>query len=283
MYENVKKQLFALKSNRVFEFAVIAVIIISALEIGAKTYELPGIANNLLLGLDWFITVFFVVEISIRFIADHDKKNFFKNGWNVFDTLVVVVSLIPINDSELALLARLVRIFRVLRMISIIPELRTLITSLLKALPQMGYVVLLMFIIFYIYAAVGSYLFADINPFLWKNIAVSMLTLFRVMTFEDWTDVQYETMEVYPWSWMFYMSFIFLTAFAFLNMVIGIVVNVMDKESQAEAEELRQQLEEEQGPEPTMRELQDEIRELKTLLQGQHAQVSQHSARETSE
>ena len=283
MYENVKKQLFALKSNRVFEFAVIAVIIISALEIGAKTYELPGIANNLLLGLDWFITVFFVVEISIRFIADHDKKNFFKNGWNVFDTLVVVVSLIPINDSELALLARLVRIFRVLRMISIIPELRTLITSLLKALPQMGYVVLLMFIIFYIYAAVGSYLFADINPFLWENIAVSMLTLFRVMTFEDWTDVQYETMEVYPWSWIFYMTFIFLTAFAFLNMVIGIVVNVMDKESQAEAEELRQQLEEEQGPEPTMRELQDEIRELKTLLQGQHAQVSQHSARETSE
>ena len=283
MYENVKKQLFALKSNRVFEFAVIAVIIISALEIGAKTYDLPGFLNTALLGLDWFITVFFVVEISIRFIADHDKKNFFKNGWNVFDTLVVVVSLIPINDSELALLARLVRIFRVLRMISIIPELRTLITSLLKALPQMGYVVLLMFIIFYIYAAVGSYLFADINPFLWENIAVSMLTLFRIMTFEDWTDVQYETMEVYPWSWMFYMSFIFLTAFAFLNMVIGIVVNVMDKESQAEAEELRRQLEEEQGPEPTMRELQDEIRELKTLLQGQQAQINQHSARETSE
>lgn len=269
MYENLKKQLFELKSNRIFEFAVIAVIIISALEIGAKTYELPGVANNLLLGLDWFITVFFVVEISIRFIADHDKKNFFKNGWNVFDTLVVVVSLIPINDSELALLARLVRIFRVLRMISIIPELRTLITSLLKALPQMGYVVLLMFIIFYIYAAVGSYLFADINPFLWDNIATSMLTLFRVMTFEDWTDIQYETMEVYPWSWLFYMTFIFLTAFAFLNMVIGIVVNVMDKESQAEAEELRQQLEEEQGPEPTMRELQDEIRELKLLLQSQ--------------
>lgn len=273
MYENLKKQLFELKSNRAFEFAVIAVIIISALEIGAKTYDLPGFFNTLLLGLDWFITIFFVVEISIRFIADHDKKNFFKNGWNVFDTLVVVVSLIPINDSELALLARLVRIFRVLRMISIIPELRTLITSLLKALPQMGYVVLLMFIIFYIYAAVGSYLFADINPFLWENIAVSMLTLFRVMTFEDWTDVQYETMEVYPWSWLFYMSFIFLTAFAFLNMVIGIVVNVMDKESQAEAEELRQQLEEEQGPEPTMRELQDEIRELKLLLKAQQTKT----------
>ena len=95
MYENLKSRLVTLKSNRLFEFAVISVIIISALEIGAKTYELPGIMNQLLLGLDWFITVFFVVEISIRFIADHDKRNFFKNGWNVFDTLVVVVSLIP--------------------------------------------------------------------------------------------------------------------------------------------------------------------------------------------
>ncbi|WP_287830779.1 ion transporter, partial [Idiomarina sp.] len=95
MYEALKGRLAALKNNRLFEFAVITVIIISALEIGAKTYELPNLVNTMLVGLDWFITVFFVVEITIRFIADSDKKHFFKNGWNVFDTLVVVVSLIP--------------------------------------------------------------------------------------------------------------------------------------------------------------------------------------------
>ncbi|MDV6314974.1 ion transporter [Idiomarina sp. HP20-50] len=266
MYENVKKRLFRLKSNRIFETVVVTVIIISALEIGAKTYELPSFANTLTYGLDWFITLFFLFEIAIRFVAEEDKKAFFRSGWNVFDTVVVVMSLIPINDSELALLARLVRIFRVLRMISIIPELRTLINSLIKALPQMAYVVLLMFIIFYIYAAVGSYLFADINPFLWENIATSMLTLFRVMTFEDWTDIQYETMEVYGWSWIYYMSFIFLTAFAFLNMVIGIVVNVMNKEGQRI--ELAQQDADTEAAdkEPSIRELQQEIRELKQLI-----------------
>lgn len=274
MYENIKKQLFRLKSNRIFEALVVAVIIISALEIGAKTYELPAFANSLTYGLDLFITLFFLIEITIRFIAEDNKKAFFKDGWNVFDTLVVLVSLIPINDSELALLARLVRIFRVLRMISIIPELRTLINSLLKALPQMGYVVLLMFIIFYIYAAVGSYLFADINPFLWDNIATSMLTLFRVMTFEDWTDIQYETMEVYGWSWIYYMTFIFLTAFAFLNMVIGIVINVMDKEGrkvelgqESEAQELEDK--ELEDKEPSITDLQQEIRELKQLIVAQ--------------
>lgn len=269
MYENIKKQLFQLKSNKIFEALVVAVIIISALEIGAKTYELPAFANSLTYGLDPFITLFFLIEITIRFIAEDNKKAFFKDGWNVFDTLVVLVSLIPINDSELALLARLVRIFRVLRMISIIPELRTLINSLLKALPQMGYVVLLMFIIFYIYAAVGSYLFADINPFLWDNIATSMLTLFRVMTFEDWTDIQYETMEVYGWSWIYYMTFIFLTAFAFLNMVIGIVINVMDKEGRKVELGQENEAQELGDKEPSITDLQQEIRELKQLIVAQ--------------
>jgi len=92
---------------------------------------------------------------------------------------------------------------------------------------------LLMFIMFYIYAAVGSFLFESINKTLWGDIAVSMLTLFRVVTFEDWTDVMYETMEVYPLSWMFYLSFIFLNAFVFLNMMIGIVIERMQSEQNA--------------------------------------------------
>ena len=220
---------------------------------------MPDLAVSSLYFLDIFITVFFLIEISIRFVAEPKKSEFFKNGWNVFDTLVVVISLIPIEDSEMALLARLVRVFRVLRMVSVIPELRVLINSLIKALPQLGYVMLLLFIIFYIYAAIGSFLFETINPTLWGNIAISMLTLFRVMTFEDWTDVQYETMEVYPLSWMFYLSFIFFTTFAFLNMVIGIVVNVMEQEQHKVREEKH-------GKEPTLRDLQSEIKELKSML-----------------
>ncbi len=260
MYETLQANLNQLKNNRIFEFTVVAVIIISALEIGAKTFELTDSAISITQILDTFITIFFLFEISIRFIADPNKKHFFKSGWNVFDTLVVAISLIPINDAEMALLARLVRIFRVLRMVSVVPELRVLINSLIKALPQLGYVILLMFIIFYIYAAFGSFVFKDINPTLWGDIAISMLTLFRIMTFEDWTDIQYETMDVYPWSWVFYLSFIFFTAFAFLNMVIGIVVNVMEEEHTKMRNE----------KEPSLSELQDEIRELKELIKAQN-------------
>jgi len=256
--------LFQLKSNRLFELFVISIIIISALEIGAKTFDLSDNALVFMAALDVFITLFFLTEIIIRFVADPDKKHFFRSGWNVFDTLVVAISLIPVDDSEMVLLARLIRVFRVLRMVSVIPELRVLINSLIKALPQLGYVMLLLFIIFYIYAAIGSFLFGHINSVLWGNIAISMLTLFRVMTFEDWTDVQYETMEVYPFSWIYYLSFIFFTAFAFLNMVIGIVVNVMEEEqSKIKREKMKD--------EPTIADLQGEIRELKQLIMHQQS------------
>ena len=235
-----------IRANKWFEAFVISVIVISALLVGAKTYELPSGMASVTLFLDWFISAFFLTELTIRFLAEKQKRFFFRSFWNWFDTLIVVISLIPADDTELALIARLVRVFRVLRMISIIPELRILLVSLVKALPQLAYVMLLMFIIFYIYAAVGSTLFENINPVLWGDITISMLTLFRIMTFEDWTDVMYETQEVYSLSWIFYLTFIFFTAFAFLNMVIGIVVNVMERENEKARAEKEAALLEEQ-------------------------------------
>ena len=259
-YPRMQRRFIQLKNNRFFELFVIGIIIFSALLIGAHTYNIPPIYLKIVTILDVGVTIFFFVEITIRFLAEENKKDFFKSGWNIFDTLVVTVSLIPIDDSEMVLLARLVRIFRVLRMVSVIPELRILLNSLLKALPQLGYVVMLMFIIFYIYAAIGSTIFSKINPELWGDISISLLTLFRVMTFEDWTDVMYETMAVYSFSWLYYLSFIFLTTFAFLNMVIGIVVNVMEEEN-------RKAYVEQHKDEPTISDLHAEIQELKRLLQ----------------
>ncbi|TPV55086.1 ion transporter [Aestuariibacter sp. GS-14] len=248
-----------IRSNKAFELFVIGVILFSALLVGAKTYDMPAAVNHATNILDWLISAFFLVELTIRFLAERRKLDFFKSFWNWFDTIIVLVSLLPLENSDTALIARLVRVFRVLRMISIIPELRILLVSLMKALPQLGYVMLLMFIIFYIYAAVGSTLFEQINPVLWGDITISLLTLFRVMTFEDWTDVMYETMEVYPLSWFYYLSFIFFTAFAFLNMVIGIVVNVMEEENAKAWREAHKD-------EPTLKDIAEQLAALEKKL-----------------
>jgi voltage-gated sodium channel len=226
----LKKLFIDIRSNKIFELFVVTVIVISALKVGIGTYPLGPKLTAALKVLDYAVTIFFLVELLIRMAAEPNLKRFFSKGWNVFDFLIVSASLIPIDESEMALLGRLLRIFRVMRLVSMIPELQVLLNALLQAIPRMGYVTLLMFIIFYIYGAAGSIFFADINATLWGNISIAMLTLFRVATFEDWTDVMYETMEVYPLSWLFYLTFIFLVAFIFLNMMIGIVIQTLQSE-----------------------------------------------------
>ena len=226
-------QLKRIESSKVFQTVVIAIIILSALTIGAKTYDLPPLVEQSLSVMDNAITLFFLIEILFRFAACPLKRRFLMDGWNLFDTIVVIGSLIPLDNSEAVLLGRLLRVFRVLRLVSVVPELRFLINSLLKAIPRMGYIALLMFIIFYIYAAMGSMFFASVDETLWGDVAIAMLTLFRVATFEDWTDVMYATMEDYPMSWLYYLTFIFLTAFVFLNMMIGAILEVMSEEQNA--------------------------------------------------
>jgi voltage-gated sodium channel len=274
-FETWRERFERLRSNKFFEGAVIAIIIVSALLIGAKTYEEEASRfQQWLLAMDVAVTVFFLVEILIRMAAEKRLRDFFRKGWNVFDFLIVTASLIPLDDSEMVLLARLLRVFRVLRLISMVPELRMLISALFKSIPRMGYVALLMFIIFYIYAAIGSFLFADIDNFLWGNISTAMLTLFRVATFEDWTDVMYATQEVYAWSWIYYLTFIFLTAFIFLNMMIGIVLDVMQKEN------LQMELESGKGEAAELHGLRDDVRRLGEQLSRVEASLQVQQGKE---
>ncbi len=266
-FKKLQSKLHALDSNKVFQASVIFVIIFSALTIGLKTHNIPESIIKLLAIIDVAITVFFASEIVIRFLATNNTKRFFSNGWNIFDTVIVIGSLIPAGGSGV-LLARLLRVFRVLRLVSMVPQLRLLVNALLKAIPRMGYIALLMFVIFYMYGAVGSILFEEINSVLWGDVSISMLTLFRVATFEDWTDVMYETMTVYPISWIYYLSFIFLTAFVFLNMMVGTVLEVMSQEHDRYRAELHGESEE--GGEPASRaqieHLEAELAEIKELL-----------------
>ncbi|MCK5917100.1 MAG: ion transporter [Cocleimonas sp.] len=232
----LQSKFLQLRNHALFQGIVITVIVFSALMIGVQTYDgIPQWIIKIITVLDLLITIFFLIEIIIRLISSKNIKEFLKDPWNIFDSIIVITSLIPLEGSETVLLGRLLRIFRVLRLISIIPELRVLLNAFFTAIPRMGYVSLLMFIIFYIYAAVGSIIFSDINQELWGNISISMLTLFRIATFEGWTEVMYETMKVYPLSWFYYLTFIFIVAFVFLNMMIGIVVETLQEEHEKES------------------------------------------------
>ncbi len=218
------------------------IIIFYALVLGVRTYESIVIPlEDLFLFLDYTVTIYFLIEIIIRMVGEKEFKNFFKDGWNIFDFLVVVITLIPFEQSDYAMIARLARVFKVMRLITVRPELKMIIDVLVKSIPAIVDIIILLFIIFYIYAIIGSFLFQDLESGLWKNFLTAMLTLFRVLTFEDWTDVMYEAMEKYEMSWLFFVSFIIIAAFVFFNLFIAVIINEMEKHSNKDQHEAEQE------------------------------------------
>jgi voltage-gated sodium channel len=200
----------------------------------------------------------------IKLYAEERTLDFFKSGWNVFDFIIVVVTIIPIDNTAIAPVARVLRIFRVLRLLTSRPELKQIIDMLIRAVPSIVDIVILLFIVFYIYAIVGNFLFEDAASGLWKDFLISMLTLFRILTFEDWTDVMYEGMEMHPWSWIYFVSFVVIAAFVFFNLFVAVIIGEMQKDNnQGMVDDLHAENDKLDLLLQQMQELKAEIKELK--------------------
>ena len=219
------------RNNDIFEGFIISIILISAIFVGFRTYDevfSPEIFLYISY-LDYLVTIIFVIEIIIRMAAEKSLIDFFKSPWNIFDFIIVAISLIPIESLDSILLARLVRVFRLLRLVSFIPQFRILIESFITAIPRVGYILLFMFVEFYIFAAIGSILFSEISPMHWGNVGLAMLTLFQTATLEGWPDLMYQSLEVQGFSWIFFVVFIILNSLVFMNMIIGVIIDVIVK------------------------------------------------------
>ena len=229
----MKEKLQIIRDNKFFNSIVISIIILSALSVGIKTYTVQNeIFLNLLFKLDFLVTIIFLIEIIIRMGAENRILNFFKKGWNNFDFIIVSVSLIPVENTEVVLLGRLLRVFRVMRLITFIPEFRKIIETIFKAIPQVSYVSVFMFIEMYMFAAVGSIIFSEVDPAHWENIGISMLTLFQVATGEAWPDLLATTMSQKPYSWIYFVLFIIINTFILLNLIVGVIVDLVSKEDE---------------------------------------------------
>lgn len=130
------------------------------------------------------------------------------------------------------MIARLARLLRVMRLISALPELRLIVSTLVRSVPGFANVILLLSIIFYMYGVAGYHLFHEHDPVHWHNLGTSLLTLFRVLTLEDWTDVMYTAMELSPYAWLFFVSFVVVATFVVINLFIAVVINNLEAAKQ---------------------------------------------------
>ena len=197
----------SIRDSKFFTGLVISVIVASAIYAGASSYDIPNQYTIILDYFDYAITVFFLVEILIRIFAEANHPvRFFKNGWNVFDFIIVVVSLVPVDGAESAFVARLLRIVRVLRIITVVPAFRHIVESLFKSMPRVAFIALLMFIVIYIWAAIGTLIYSETDPEHWRNIGIAALTLAQVATYDDWAAVMTNVLDAHPYSCLLYTS-----------------------------------------------------------------------------
>jgi len=221
-----------------FQHGITAVIIANAAVIGLDTSEVlrerfGGIFN---LANELFLLVFIIEALLKMGALAPAFGRYFKDGWNIFDFSIILISLIPATG-ELATLARLARLLRVLRLVSSFPELRLIVATLIRSIPSMGNVLILLSIIFYMYGVAGYHLFHEADPTHWRTLGISLLSLFRIVTLEDWTDIMYAAMRTYPWAWVYFVSFVVMGTFVVVNLFIAVVLNNLDE---AKAERLRE-------------------------------------------
>jgi len=217
---------------------IIAVILINAVTLGLETVpEVMTRVGTLILAIDRICLAIFVVELVLRLYALGWR--FFRSGWNVFDFVIIGISLLPATGSFSVL--RAMRILRVLRVVSAVPSLRRVVDGLGRALPGMGSVFLLILIIYYIAAVMATKLFGASFPEWFGSLTATSFTLFQIMTLEGWSgEIVRPIMAVYPYAWAFFVPFILITTFAVLNLIVGLIVNSM-QEAASEAEEQRDQ------------------------------------------
>ena len=222
-----------------FELLIAFIILVNALSLALLTMpDIDPEVKQTLGELDTFALYLYLVELIMR-IVSYGKRpwEFFRQGWNIFDFSIVVLSF-GIFSGETIIL-RLLRLFRLIRIFRFLPEVRVLTSSVVKSLPPLMSVGVLIFLALFIYGMAGVYLFGEQLPESWGNITLALTTLFILLTLENFPNYLEEAVEISPWALPFYLSYIFIVVFTVLNVLIGIVLNAMDEAREENKERKR--------------------------------------------
>jgi voltage-gated sodium channel len=236
-------------SSNLFKNGITVTILIAGILVGVETYEIMvNDYHEIFEILDLIILTIFILEIIIKILQEGKQPwKYFNDGWNIFDFIIVASVFLPFTGSSIAVL-RLLRLLRVLKLVKALPKLQLLVSALLKSIPSMGYVTLLLVLLFYIYAVAGVSFFGYNDPVHFKDLQIAMLSLFRVVTLEDWTDIMYINMygcDKYGYdnirelcttpnsspfgAALFFVSFVLVGTMVILNLFIGVIMTGMEE------------------------------------------------------
>lgn len=227
----MRERIRAVLAHRRFQRFIVAVILVNAAVLGLET--VPAVAERhgtLLTLIDHVALYIFVAELTAKAYAE--RWAFLRDPWNVFDTVIVAIALVPATGTLSVL--RSLRILRALRLLSVVPSLRRVVSALLRAMPGMSSIVVLLSLVLYVAAVMATKLYGQTAPDRFGTLPTSLFTLFQTMTGDDWGNIAREVMTRHPSAWIFFTAFILVCTFVVLNLFMAVVVSAMDEESAAE-------------------------------------------------
>jgi len=223
--DDLRKACGAIVNDQHVQLGIIVLIIINAIMMGIATFDFvsenPKV-DTAFEKTDKALLIIFTIELSMQLIFHGWKM--FKDGWLVFDFIIVVLSWAFAGLQ----IIRAFRIFRALRIITRIETMKNLVAALFDIMPRLGAISALLVLIFYIFAVLFTQLFGDLTlsePF-FSRLDYSLLTLFVMMTME-WADVARECMDQVWWAWAPFIAFIMITGFIVFNLIIAVVCDAV--------------------------------------------------------
>jgi voltage-gated sodium channel len=206
------------------------------------------------------VVAVFIVEAALRLIALYPRpQRYFKDAWNCFDFTIIILSLLP-TAGQFSTIARLVRLLRITRLITKSTELRAIVSTLVRSIPSIFNIMILLSILFFIYAIVGYHLFRNADPEHWSSFPTSLTTLFQIITLEGWVNVMEPIVNnLGPLYWLYFVSFIVIGTFIIINLFISVIVR--------KSEEAYQHVQRESGIPLTQKEIVQEIKEIRRILE----------------
>lgn len=238
--EYVRTLAVTLVNDELFKRGIVILIILNSIWMGIATFDFvtenPSVDRAFEI-VDHLFLWIFTIELGLQFC--HHGLELFSDGWLIFDFFVIVLSW----AFEALQVLRAFRILRALRLMSQVKKLRHLIQVLTNVIPHVFAIFALLLLIYYVFAVIFTSLFKQLYrdgltaEDYFSRLDTTLFTLFQLMTMDSWSQITKEVMETYQWAWLPIISFIVVSSFVVVNLVIGVICDAVASMQQAQSEE----------------------------------------------
>ncbi|SDK71178.1 voltage-gated sodium channel [Glycomyces sambucus] len=214
------------------------VIVVNGAALGAMTFQgAMDVAADFLHWVDHVCLGFFAFEVVAGIMSFGRRPwRYFKDGWNVFDFVIVVASFLPGLRENVTIL-RMLRLARIVRIFRSLPSLRVILVAAGKALPKSAGVFALTGLVMYLWAMIGWIAFYRTDPEHFGSVGKALLNLFQLVAFDDMGNVIRDSMAHNMWTLPYYVVFILFGAFILVNLMIGVVLASMEEAQKIDDED----------------------------------------------